>query len=217
MIVLLGLLYTAGCAQIDVTLTAYRAQDQPMPAAAGVTVGVAAETEPPEPLLEREIERKLSLLMRERGFTLAPLDEADYVLSAFAAIDAGRPVVRSYEAYAPPQVVTRSVYTHYGRRAYVRTYYPMHSYARSYTVTVFTHALELNFVDNQRFLKAEPATRDEAILWRASATTRADSSDLRRMVDPLLVAALAQFGQDTGRQIEVHVKTGDERLEALRR
>ena len=80
----------SGCTKYHIGVTTYLSHDLSFPTADSTTkIAVVTGTDPDEPLLEAEVKRKIERLVRGRGFETAGVDEADYILSAFFAIDTG--------------------------------------------------------------------------------------------------------------------------------
>ena len=212
-----GLYVAAGCTGYNIRVTTYLSHELGFPAPrSDIRVGVVTRSEPAEPLLEAEVKRKIEWLLRDRGYAVGPVEDCDYMLTAFFAIDAGTTATRSYPVYHPGRRTTRHLRTCRGEWITEITRLPGRTTYRSRSYTYFTRHLGMTLYHRQRWLAAGEEDIAEAIAWRSDATSRGDSSDLRRVVDYLLVAAFGFFGEDTGKQVPVSLATSDERVRSLR-
>ena len=209
--------FLAGCASHDIRVTAYLSQDLPFPTAGSETrVGVVTKSSPEEPLLEAEVRRKIEWLLRQRGFEVGPLEESDYLLTAFFAIDSGKTAIEAYPVYEPGRTITSHYRTCRGRWVTRTTFLPGSTTYEPYRYTYFTRHLALTVYERQRWEEAGERDLAEVTVWRARAISRGPSADLRRIIDYLLVAAFEYFGEDTGRQVRETLRDGDQRAKTLR-
>lgn len=210
-------LLAAGCTRIDSWVTAYLSRDLPFPPSAETsTVAVVAKTTPEEPLLEKEVGRKIEVLLRQRGYAIKPVGEANHVLFAYFAIDSGNTVSGTYNAYVPGGTAYTNVYTSTGQWASATTWLPGRTEQRSYSYTFFTRFLGATLYDHKRFVASTAEKKDDAVVWRATTTSAGSSSDLRWVIDYLLVATFEHFGADTGKQVRETLSKGDKRVKILR-
>lgn len=219
--ILIATCIATGCATYNVGVTSYLATDQPFPLPnADALFAVVAESEPLEPLLEHEVRRKLAYLLEQRGYPVERLSDETtrFLVAADFGIDDGRTVIGSYTIDRPGYVRTSYVYAGKGRKRVYRTFYPGYSERRYYRYKLYTSGLSLTLYDHRRARELEAADQpvDEAIIWRATAQTEQRSSDLRKHLDYLLLAALEKWGADTGPREEVRLAEGDERATELR-
>jgi hypothetical protein len=177
---------------------------------------VIAKTTPEEPLLEREVGRKIEVLLRQRGYPIKPVGEANHVLFAFFAVDSGSTVSGTYDVYVPGGTAYTNVYTSTGQWATATTWLPGRTEERSYSYTFFTRYLGLTLYDHARFVVSPSEHKGDAVVWRATTTSAGSSSDLRSVIDYLLVATFEHFGSDTGKQVRETLGERDERVRALR-
>ena len=208
----------AGCARVEVHLTAYlsRAAAFPEPKPEN-SIGVVVSSGEELSLLEAEVADKIAALLRERDYTVTPVSQAAYVLSCRFWTDGGQTHTRTVAVHEPGEMY-RSYY--YGRR---RTYAVHTTVLPGYTryvpqpYTAFTHALSLALVRLDSHAGTQPR---EAELrgtpgWQCEAHCLSESSDLRWLVNHLLLAAFDRFGQDTGRAVRVSIGWQDERVKRL--
>jgi hypothetical protein len=82
-----------------------------------------------------------------------------------------------------------------------------------YSEIIYTRWLVLRLVDGDVYRnsqKVEP-------LWIGEVTSAGPSSDLREVINYMLIAAFEYFAQDTGRQIIAVISQADERVQLLYR
>ncbi|MBI5762696.1 MAG: hypothetical protein HZA51_04140 [Planctomycetes bacterium] len=182
-----------------------------MPAAGdGATIGVIARTNPPEPLLERELASKISRLLEQREYRIAEPDKADFVLVADAAIDDGTPGIEYRPVTAGPEYYRTYAYDRRGRMTVVnsrigpRTYYVPQSY------TDYTKGLGLTLAKRSLLpATTQPLDMDphsgNSVAWRCIASASGPESDLRWIVNHLLVASFKYLGRDTGREQSIRI------------
>lgn len=210
-------LAAVGCTSIEARVTSYLSVDLPFPEPhANQTVGVVAKTEPEAPLLEREVARKIEHLVAERGYAVRPVEEADFILFAFFAIDSGTTYAGSRNVYVPGGVAQTHVYTSTGQWATATTQLPDRTEQRSYSYTAYARYLSMTLYDDARFAAAPESKKETAVVWSAKTTSSGSSSDLRSVIDYLLVATMEEFGRDTGKQIKRTLPKGDQRVKDLR-
>lgn len=219
------LLSPAGCSQVEVRLTSYLAAVEAFPQPGAASLGVVAAGPPDRPLLAPEVAEKLESLLRQRGYDVRPPDESDYLLSAEVGIDAGRTAVREIPVHEPGFTYDRYYYGRGGRRYFVRTYTAGYTRYETQSYTVYTRRLSLT-LQRSGGVEAESAASQPAghggevplagrVVWSCDAESPGSSSDLRWLVNHMLIAAMDSFGQDTGRQMVVRIDDQDPRVRQL--
>jgi hypothetical protein len=220
--VLLGLLVLAsGCSKIEIDLNCYQSHDLPCPAPGeGATICLAARTTPPEPLLEAELCDKLRRLLETRGFQVLSEGACEYTLFADAAVDGGSTSTDYTPVTTGGDYVRSYVYDRRGRFVVVNRQIPYRTRYVPYTYTVFTSGLGLTLT-KQSPGSATTREADELVpqaeetVWRSTASTTTGSSDLRWLVNHMLIVSLDHFGQDTGKQKRVGIAEDDKRVRRL--
>lgn len=149
------------------------------------------------PLIEDEISGKIKIALKMKGYTpIEQWSDADYVLLFNYGIDQGN----------------------------------THSSSYSYGVTdlnIFTGQLEQNTkvgsrtdtVYNRQFLlrlfEAKGFSEESKPVWIGEVNSRGSNSDLRKVIDYLIVGAFEHFGIDTGKQIRHRYLSTDNPLNKL--
>ncbi len=211
----------SGCARMrtryNIGVTTYLSHDLSFPpTSSSIKIAVVTSSEPSEVLLEAEVKRKIERLVRGRGFGTADVDGADYILSAFFAIDAGNAKTGATPVYQGGGVSTTRIYTNTGQWATGTTYHPGTTSYVPYSYTQFTRFLGISVYEKQRWLASTEEDLSDAIVWSATTTSAGSSSDLRSVIDYLLVETFDYFGQDTGERRRKTLFKNDKRVRELR-
>ena len=150
---------------------------------------VAADEKAPNPLLERELARKIGNRIEEAGFSIAPEGEADWVVR-FAYGSSSELIHRT--EYVPD---------HFGTGLYHRGWFLGGFHATGDFITrsetEYAHHLTLKVVKGDAYRKGDP----EVVIWVGEARARTGQPDLRRALDFLLRGLFSVFARDTGRGI----------------
>jgi len=210
-----------GCTNVHMSINAYRSKELPFPEpGSDHSVGVVVQTVPAEPLLNEEIKRKVADILKTKGYAVAPAEKADYVLVCSASMDSGVSDTDYVPVTSPGSYSYSHIYDSYGRVARVSTYIPGETTYLPYTYTIYTKGLVLTLLrrdlvrasgDDKK--KEEPL--EEATVWRCVTLSTGGSSDLRWIVNHMMLASLDRFGKDTGRQEEVSMALNGERVKRL--
>jgi hypothetical protein len=213
----LAALTGTGCARVHMSVNAYRSTSLPFPEpGADTTIAVIAQTMPAEPLLTEEIKGKATAILKARGFALATEDKADYLLLCVASMDSG---ITDTE-YAPVTSPGRYAYSHVrgrrGRGATVTTYIPGRTTYVPYSYTVYTKGLVLTCLKKDlvrdRADDEKGEANENATAWRCVTLSTGSESDLRWIVNHMLLTAFDRFGTDTGHEKQVSMDLNDERV-----
>jgi len=216
-IFLLSLLGVAliGCASVQtyqVQVNGYTEERAIAPFPAGATFFVVENQEAQNPLLEKEVKAKLEKLLERHGYILAPYEQADYCLLFAYGLGAPQAV-----SVAVPEVsVGVGIGTgYYGPGAGYGFFWPGWGWGPYYTETqaIYNRWLRLTVVEGKPYR----ATGKSQPLWVGEARSTGTSSDLREVLNPLLVAAFEQFGKNTRKAVPIKVKQNDPRISELER
>ncbi len=203
------------CTRYSAHVTAYLSNDMPFPRQ-GSTCAVVARSDMDEPLLAREVTTKVEVLLEENGYEIRPVGEARYALVVYFSINSGERVSGERSVYVPGGTAYTDIYTSSGQWATATTQLPGRTERRSYSYTVYTRYLQMSLYDHDRYVAEQSDGKDSAIAWSANTVSAGSSSDLRSVVDYLLVATFEHFGSDTGKQVSQTIFKGDSRVKALR-
>jgi hypothetical protein len=211
-------LLTTGCmTRYDVGVTSYLADDVPFPTASKDTkIAVVTGSYPEEPLLEKEVKRKIEYLVAQRGYGIGSVEEADYILSAFFAIDDGTTKTGTRAVHHSGGTSRTQIYTSSGQWATATTRHPGYTTYQPYSYTYFARYLGINLYERDRWVRSREEDSADAIAWRARTVSSGSSSDLRSAIDYLLVPTFERFGEDTGKRKRIALREGDKRVKELR-
>ena len=194
--------FSLGCAaSYNVGVNGYSASGQNLQISQVSSIYIIEDSNAPNPILEKEVAAKIRNLLTDRGYNTG-IDKADFYLLFDYGIDPGQAVTDAIPVYHAGRYDEHR-FSSLHRHGYT-TYIP-------YSSMVYTRWLLLRLVDGQAYAvsqKAEP-------LWICEVASAGMSSDLRQVINYMLIAAFEHLGQDTGRQLtEVIFKT-DERVRSL--
>lgn len=157
----------------------------------------------PNPLLTKEVATKIENYLNTEGYNLSnELAASDYVLSFAFAIDSG--ATRSYSGSFSSTSYRLNIYT-----KKFELVPQIQSYSGS--VTSFTRYLVLVLFDTKQLLKSQ----ESIPIWIAEVFSSGRSSDLRTVLDYLLVAAFQYYGLDTKGRQELTLPENDLRIQKL--
>jgi len=203
-----------GCASARtyrVQVNGYTDQYAAAPFSPGAKFFVKENPQADNPLLEKEVKAKLEQLLRQHGYTLVPYEQAQYVL--LFAYGMGAPETVSMAV--PDWSIGVGFGTGYwGPGAGYGFYGPGWGWGPYYTETqaIYNRWLRLTVVEGQAY---RAAGKSATPVWVGEARSSGTSSDLREVLNPLLVAAFEQFGRNTRKAVPARIKSNDPRVGAL--
>jgi hypothetical protein len=163
------------------------------------SIFVVTDSNAPNPFLEDEIAIKIQRLLNAKGYSTGAEQPSYYLLFDYG-IDSGR-------------TVTDAIPIHHSRGYWgdppffaggYTTYVP-------YSEIIYTRWLVLRLVDGRVYRKSQKIEP----LWIGEVASAGPSSDLREIINYMLIAAFEHFAKDTGRQIVAVISQGDERVRLL--
>lgn len=192
----------AGCgASYRVEINGYSGAGQSFQIPDAASIAVVADSNAPNPILEKEVAAKIEKLLAENGYR-AGRQDADFYLFFDYGIDAGRTVTDAVPVYRP-MIYDDYPFSGFYGHGYT-TYMP-------YSEVLHTRWLILKLIEGPAYRgskNAEPA-------WIGEITSVGNSSDLRELLNYMLVAAFEHFGQDTRRQVSTAIPADDDRVRLL--
>lgn len=202
-----------GCASARtyrVQVNGYTEEFAAAPFSPGATFFVLENPEAANPLLEKEVKAKLDQLLKQHGYLLAPYEEAQYVLQF--AYGLGAP--ETISVAVPDWRIGVGFGTGYwGPGAVYGFYWPGWGPYYTETQAIYNRWLRLTVVEGKGYRAAGRA----APVWVGEARSSGTSSDLREVLNPLLVAAFEQFGKNTRKAVPAQIKENDPRVSQLER
>lgn len=191
-----------GCStSYSVAVNGYSASGQTVRIPQAASISVVTDSNVPNPILEKEVAAKIEKLLDEQGYTTST-EKPDYYLRFDYGIDAGRTVTDVMPIYHPAFYPR---YPHGSFRWYgYTTYVP-------YSEVIHTRWLTLRLIDGQAYR----ASRSAEPAWIGEVASAGMSSDLREVINYMLIAAFEHFAEDTQRQIDVFIPKDDARVGLL--
>jgi hypothetical protein len=199
-------LWLSGCSSVStftIKVNGYTDPSAPAPVKPGGFFCVIENQEAKNPLLEKEIKEKLNKLLLTHGYPVTTFDKADYYL--FFGYGMGEP--RSVSAAAPDYYgsIGWGMGSGWGGRGgwggpSVYVGMPWGGYPAN-GATLYDRWLLLHVVDG-------PAYRTQKLsrsVWVGEAHSVGASSDLRTVLNYLLVADFKEFGKNTGKAVTVEI------------
>lgn len=194
-------LWLSGCSSVSpyiIKVNGYTDPRAPAPVKPGGSFCVIENKEAKNPLLEAEVKGKITKLLETRGFPVTTFEKADYYL--FFAYGMGEP--RSVGVAAPDYFGSIGWGVGYGWGGPAFSIgVPYGTYGAN-PATLYDRWLLINVVEG-------PAYRTQKIsrpVWVGEARSVGSSSDLRTVLNYLLVADFKQFGQNTGKAVTVEIE-----------
>jgi hypothetical protein len=180
---------------------------------AGGSFFVIENRDAKNPLLEKEVKEKIDKLLGKQGYGLAPYEKADYYLFFSYGIGGEGTTTVVMPEYYPYPGSGFGFGTGYGRRAssyfFAAPFFSYSPYPES--VALYDRWLLINVVDAKYY-------RDQGqfrACWVGEARSTGPSSDLRTVLNYLLVADFKQFGQNTGKAVSVDISEPEPRTFGL--
>ena len=162
------------------------------------SIYVVADANAPNPILARQIESKITLLLRNHGYQpVSTADAADYLLTTQIGMDSEK-----FMDYSPVYRPFGGFYHggHFrGWELGYTTYVP-------YVDTVYRHWLRM------KLLAGGADAAKEQVVWLGEATAGTDSPELREAVNYLLVGCVEYLGVDTREWVRMKIRRDDPRI-----
>ncbi len=191
-----------GCAvSYNVGVNGYSSSGQTLQIHQASSIYVVADSNAPNPILEKEIEMKIQKLLNKKGYSIGT-DEANYYLLFDYGINSGRTVTDTIPIYHP------SAYCEY---PFSGVYWHSYTTYVPYSTVVYTRWLVLRLIDGKAYRTSQKAKP----LWIGEVMSAGPSSDLRELINYMLIAAFEHFGEDTGKRVNELFLEDDERVKLL--
>jgi hypothetical protein len=205
----------SGCSSVStftIKVNGYTDPGTLAPVKPGGSFFVIENQETKNPLLEQEIKGKITKLLLTRGYPVTTFEKADYYL--FFAYGMGEP--RSVSTTTPDYYSGFGWGVGYGRGGWggwggPSVYVGMPWGSPADNATLYDRWLVLNVVEG-------PAYRTQKIsrpVWVGEARSVGASSDLRTVLNYLLVADFREFGKNTGKAVTMEIEAENPEIYSL--
>ena len=167
------------------------------------------------PMFSKEVTEKISQILRNRGYEIADFNKADYILVFNTAITSSTTMI-NVPKYVPGQTQTKSGAV-YGTYGYAGSYNEKTESSGSTVYvpeeyTYFTRGVGIFVYDAKLYRKK----KIEEQVWSGMAISSGENSDLRDVVDYLLVSVFGYFGQNTKKNIDIYMSDRNQHVKQLR-
>lgn len=166
---------------------------------------VIENREAKNPLLEKEIKEKIVRLLEQRGYRMAPYEQAQYYLFFTYGLGPERSASVVMPEYG------WGFGTGYGWPGAYLLVAPFFSYSGG--ESLYDRWLLLNVVDGQHYRER----KEFRTLWVGEARSTGSSADLRVAVNYLLLADFKELGSNTGRAVTVEINEQAPQTQGLTR
>ena len=191
-----------GCAtSYNVGVNGYSSSGQRLQIHQESSIYVVADSNAPNPILEKEIGMKIQKLLNEKGYSIGT-NEANYYLLFDYGINSGRTVTDTIGIYQPGP---------YYEYPFSGVYWHSYTAYVPYSTVIYTRWLVLRLIDGKAYRTSQKAKP----LWIGEVTSTGPSADLRELINYMLIAAFEHFGQDTGKRVNEVFLEDDERVKLL--
>jgi hypothetical protein len=191
-----------GCAapRYTVQVNGYTEPEAP-PLAPGSSCFVIVNKDAKNPLLEKEVKEKIDKLLEKQGYRLASYEKAEYYLFFSYGIGGEGSTTVVMPENAPFIGYGLGPGPLYGRRSYffVAPFFSYYPYPE--TVALYNRWLLINVVD-AIYYREKGQFRT---VWVGEARSIGSSSDLRTVINYLLLAGFKEFGKNTGKAVPVEI------------
>jgi hypothetical protein len=207
-LILMGCCVSSCAYNYNIKVNGYTEPNAPSLLKPGAAFFVMENKEAKNPLLEAEIKDKIIKLLTQRHYTVTTFDKADYYL--FFAYGMGEP--RSITVVTPDYYGGIGWGMGYGWGGPVFAFGVPLAYPPD-TTTLYDRWLLINVVDGPAY-RTRKGSRP---VWVGEARSTGASSDLRTVLNYLLVADFKEFGKNTGQAVTLELKEQDPEVTALTR
>ena len=200
----------SGCNTVSpysIKVNGYTAPGTPAPIKPGSFFGVIENKGAQNPLLEAEVKGKITRLLETRGYPVTTFDKADYYL--LFAYGIGEP--RSAGVVAPDYFGSIGWGVGYGWGGpSFAIGVPYGTYAAN-GATLYDRWLLVKVVPGPAYRDRQ----DTPPVWVGEARSVGVSSDLRMVLNYLLVADFREFGKNTGQAVAMEIEAQNPEAAAL--
>lgn len=168
-------------------------------------------------IFDKEIKRKIEKLLVKNGYLVKTESEAQYYLIFNYCIDDGKTTTGSFPVYNPGQT-TYSQGNIYGSKGGYATYSTT-SQSSGYTTyipisrTYFTRRLQIKVIESNKY----KTSYDKEPIWIGDTFSSGKNSDLRQVIDYLLIANFKYFGKNTGKAMADEIIEDNKEVLGLRK
>jgi hypothetical protein len=198
----------SGCgpSHYDIRVNGYTDPAVPARIAPGGAFCIMGNKDAKNPLLEKEVQEKIGKLLEKQNYRLVSFEQADYLLFFNYGLGGERSTVVMPDYYPYAGFGFGGGYWGRGSSVFVAPFFSFSPGAES--VALYDRWLLLNVVDAKPYReKGQFQT-----LWVGEARSTGSSSDLRTVLNYLLLADFREFGQNTGKAVSLEISETEARF-----
>jgi hypothetical protein len=210
-VLLLLLILMQGCtSSYMVKVNSFLDPDKPVKITPGTTIHVVDDKEAKNPLLDKEVTKKIENMLKLKGYSISQSDGPHYYVLHGYGIGQERRVTRTLPVYQPggTATVTR---TGPSGTSYSTIQLPGSTTYVPYTTAITDKWLSLKIIDGKDYRDSGKMTD----IWIGEASVTGEGRDLRDMLNYLILGIFEYFGENTGKELIINIREDDPRIKAL--
>lgn len=165
-------------------------------------------------MLSKEIAYKIEKIIEDKGYIISDAENADYYLIFTFGMTHSKATINTPK-YIPgrTQTTTGSVYGCGGYAGYQEQTQTSGSVIYMPEEYIFFHRmLQINVYNAEQYRN----TKQESQIWQGSACSTGESSDLRNIMDYLLITAFKHFGENTKKDVHTEMSSDNKEIKRFR-
>ena len=201
------------CSAYHIQVTGYLDRAHSPSLVPGNTVFVMQNPEADNPLLEKEVAARIAKLLEQHGYRLSSPKDADFHILSRYGIDCGPLRTGSIAIKEPDRHEPTYTYdSDSGAWSFGVLTIPGQTRYVPYSVQHHTCWFSIRVIDVRKSRESHKAE----VVWAADTVSEGKSTDLRDVLNYILVATFEYFGLDTGKAVRIKLKPGDSRVRNLK-
>ena len=161
------------------------------------TVALISDIKAGNLALELEVKTKIEKLLKAKGYNIGRVQDSDYYLFFWYGVGKDVPDLSGLPLPKPDGTSATQLLEPDSNKPGAETDY--------------SRWLRLKLIDGKRFSE----TKGSSYIWVGEATSSGPNSDIKEVIDYLLIPAFDHFGENTGKKLTVTMRDGDERIKYL--
>jgi len=202
---------STGCTRFEVRVNGFTPTGTALQLPPHSSIAVAEDPNAQNPIFEKEIAGKIQKLLNSKGYATPPFEKANFYLTFQYGIDSGRTVTGAMPMYHAGGTATASTFHSGGGYSYSTIQTPGYTTYMPYSRTAYARGLVLYLIDAKKYQETQKIEH----VWIGEVVSSGSSSDLRHVINYMLVAAFEHFGENTNKRIREIFLEGDERVKLL--
>ena len=192
---------SAGCAnQAYVTVNGFLDTTKISEIPNSTSIGVFENPNTNNPIFEKEVAAKIRKLLCAKGYNTTT-NTPKYCLFFDYGVDSGRTVTKSIPIYEPGGTATVNTFGNYGNSSFSTVQMPGHTTYVPHSETLYTRWLVLKLFVRTDYNRAN----DTNPVWIGEITSSGRNSDLREMINYMLVVAFEHLGENTTTRVGEYI------------